>query len=168
VIATFDRTLSPGTAFNTKILKDSIESALVKLRTNSLTEEVTDFQRCNGSRRRFQYGAIRCPMGTGIRCVCFGAFSVNSIKLWENASEGSLQTNCNFAQASHDIEAVHARRQAATRGRSDVIPAYQALRPEEQAAFRSRYVDPLIVGRSASARTYKDRKHSQICRHRSR
>ena len=64
----------------------------------------------------------------------------------ENASEGFLQANRNFAQASRDIKAVQAGRQAATRGRSaDVIPAYQALRPEAQTAFRSGYVDPLIA-----------------------
>ena len=64
----------------------------------------------------------------------------------ENASEGFLQAIRNFAQASRDIEAVQAGRQAATRGRSaDVIPAYQALRTEAQAASRSGYVDPLIA-----------------------
>jgi hypothetical protein len=63
-----------------------------------------------------------------------------------NASEGFLQANRNFAQASRDIEAVQTGRQAATRGRSeDVISAYQALRSESQAAFRSGYVDPLIA-----------------------
>jgi len=36
----------------------------------------------------------------------------------ENASEGFFQANRNFAQASRDIEAVQAGRQAATRGRS--------------------------------------------------
>ncbi|UVO26993.1 hypothetical protein [Bradyrhizobium arachidis] len=64
----------------------------------------------------------------------------------ENASQGFLQANRNFAQATRDIEAVQAGRQAATRGRSeDVIPAYQALRPEAPGAFRSGYVDPLIA-----------------------
>ena len=59
----------------------------------------------------------------------------------ENASEGILQTNSRFAQASRDIEAVQAGREAATRGRSEVIiPAYQALRPEAQVAFRMRLV----------------------------
>jgi hypothetical protein len=70
----------------------------------------------------------------------------------ENASEGFLQANRNFAQASRDIEAVQAGRQAATRGRSeDVIPAYQALRPEAQAGFRSGYVDPLIAQTEGAA-----------------
>jgi hypothetical protein len=43
----------------------------------------------------------------------------------ESASEGFLQTNRNYAQASLDIEAIQAGRQAATLGRSaDVTPAY--------------------------------------------
>ena len=70
----------------------------------------------------------------------------------ENASEGFLQANRNFAQASRDIKAVQAGRQAATRGRTaDVIPAYQALWPEAQAAFRSGYVDPLIAQTEGAA-----------------
>jgi hypothetical protein len=63
----------------------------------------------------------------------------------ENASEEFLQANRNYAEASRDIEAVQAGRQATTRGRSeDTILAYQALRPEAKAAYRS-YVDPLIA-----------------------
>jgi hypothetical protein len=70
----------------------------------------------------------------------------------ENASEGFLQANRNYAQAPCDIEAVQAGRQAATRGRSeDTIPAYQALRPEAQAAFRSGSVDPLIAHTEGAA-----------------
>ena len=70
----------------------------------------------------------------------------------ENTSEGFLQANRNSAQASCDIEAVQAGRQAAARGRSaDVIPAYQTLRPEAQAAFRSGYVDPLIAQTEGAA-----------------
>jgi hypothetical protein len=70
----------------------------------------------------------------------------------ENASEGFLQANRNYTQASRDIEAVQAGGQAATRGGSeDTIPAYQALRPEAQAAFRSGYVDPLIAQTEGAA-----------------
>jgi len=70
----------------------------------------------------------------------------------ENASEGIFQANRNFAQASRDIEAVQAGRQAATRGRSeDLIPAHQALWPEAQAAFRAGYVDPLIAQTQGAA-----------------
>jgi hypothetical protein len=70
----------------------------------------------------------------------------------ENASEGHLVANRNFAQASRNIEAVDAGRAAATRGRTeDTIPAFQALAPEGQAAFRSGYVDPLIAQTQGAA-----------------
>jgi hypothetical protein len=83
--------------------------------------------------------------GRATKLGCFGGLHQLDQSL-ENASEGFFQANRNFAQASRDIEAVQAGRQAATRGRSeDIIPAYQALRPEAQAAFRAGYIDPLIA-----------------------
>jgi hypothetical protein len=61
----------------------------------------------------------------------------------ENSSEGFLAVNRNFSQATRDIESIQAGREAATRGRSeDIIPAYKALRPQGQGAFRAGYVDP--------------------------
>ena len=61
----------------------------------------------------------------------------------ENSSEGFLAANRSFSQATRDIESIQAGREAATRGRSeDIIPAYQPLRPQGQAAFRAGYVDP--------------------------
>jgi hypothetical protein len=61
----------------------------------------------------------------------------------ENSSEAFLAANRSFSQATRDIESIQAGREAATRGRSeDIIPAYQALRPQGQAAFRAGYVDP--------------------------
>ena len=61
----------------------------------------------------------------------------------ENSSEGCLAANRSLSQATRDIESIQAGREAATRGRSeDIIPAYQALRPQGQAAFRAGYLDP--------------------------
>jgi len=89
--------------------------------------------------------------GRATKLGCFGGLHQLGQSL-ENASEGFFQANRNFAQASRDIEAVQAGRQAATRGRSeDIIPAYQALRPEAQAAFRAGYVDPLIAQTQGAA-----------------
>jgi hypothetical protein len=69
--------------------------------------------------------------GRATKLGCFGGVHHQLDQSLENASEGFFQANRNFAQASRDIEAVQAGRQAATRGRSeDIIPAYQALRPE--------------------------------------
>ena len=82
---------------------------------------------------------------------CCGAFYVQLDQL-ENASEEFLQAKRNYAEASRDIEALQAGRQAATRRRSeDTIPAYQALRREGQAAFRSGSVDPLIAHTEGAA-----------------
>lgn len=70
----------------------------------------------------------------------------------ERSSEGFLQANQNFSAATRDIEAAQAGRQAAQRGRSeDPIPAYQELRAQAQAAFRSGYVDPLIAQTEGAA-----------------
>lgn len=70
----------------------------------------------------------------------------------ENASEGFLQANRNFAQASRDIEAVQAGRAAATRGRTeDTIPAFRRLTPEGQAGYRAGYADPLIEAAQGGA-----------------
>jgi hypothetical protein len=89
--------------------------------------------------------------GRATKLGCFGGVHQLDQSL-ENASEGFFQANRNFAQASRDIEAVQAGRQAARRGRSeDIIPAYQALRPEAQAAFRAGYVDPLIAQTQGAA-----------------
>ena len=64
----------------------------------------------------------------------------------ESSSEGFLAANRNFSQATCDIESMQAGREATTRGRSeDIIPAYQALRPQGQAAFRAGYVELLIA-----------------------
>jgi hypothetical protein len=70
----------------------------------------------------------------------------------ETSSNGFRQANRNFARASQDIEAVQSGRDAAMRGRpEDTIPAFQALRPEGQQAYRAGYVDPLIAQTQAAA-----------------
>jgi len=63
----------------------------------------------------------------------------------ESASPGFRQANADFAQASRNINAIDQGRTAALRGRTeDTIPAFNALTPEGQAAFRTGYADPLI------------------------
>lgn len=50
-----------------------------------------------------------------------------------------------YRQGSQNIEAVDTGRNAAMRGRSeDTIPAFNAMRTDQQSAFRAGYVDPLI------------------------
>jgi hypothetical protein len=70
----------------------------------------------------------------------------------EDASAGYQAANRNFAQASRNIEAVQTGRDAAMRARTeDTIPAFQALTPEGQGAFRAGYVDPLIAQTQGAA-----------------
>jgi hypothetical protein len=59
----------------------------------------------------------------------------------ESSSEGFLAANRNFSQATRDIESIQAGHEATTRSRSeDIVFAYQALRPQGQAALRAGYV----------------------------
>ena len=63
----------------------------------------------------------------------------------EAASPAYAGARNQFRQQSQAIESVDTGRNAAMRGRTeDTIPAFQAMRPDQQAAFRSGYVDPLI------------------------
>ncbi len=83
--------------------------------------------------------------GQGNRARMLGQVLTRLDTALENASPGFRQANRNFAQASRNIEAIDAGRDAAMRGRTeDTIPAYQALSPRGQQAFRTGYVDPLI------------------------
>jgi hypothetical protein len=155
VVAHIDRTISPGTAFGTNIANDSAEAALANVR-NKLTDgrsNLTEFQavqRVRGDVSDMAQSAAQSGHGNKARLLR-GVLGQIDQSL-ENSSEGFLQANRNFSQASRDIEAVQAGREAATRGRSeDVIPAYQALRPEAQVAFRSGYVDPLIAQTQGAA-----------------
>jgi hypothetical protein len=70
----------------------------------------------------------------------------------ENASEGYLAANRNFAQASRDIEAVQTGRDAAMRGRAeDTVPSFNGLTAQRQQTFRAGYVDSLIADAQKAA-----------------
>jgi hypothetical protein len=63
----------------------------------------------------------------------------------EQASAPYAAARNQFREQSQNIESVQTGRTAAMRGRTeDTIPTYQGLRPDQQAAYRSGYVDPLI------------------------
>jgi hypothetical protein len=112
--------------------------------------DFTAVQRVRGDLSDAVQKAVRA--GEGNKARLLGGLLRRIDTAMESASEGFLQANRNVAQASRDIEAVQAGRQAAARGRSeDIIPAYQGLRPEAQAAFRSGYIDPLIVQAQGAA-----------------
>jgi hypothetical protein len=72
----------------------------------------------------------------------------------EDASPGFRQANADFRGASQDVDAIAQGRTAATRGRTeDTIPAFNALRPRGQQAFRTGYADPLIANTQGAAMT---------------
>ncbi len=70
----------------------------------------------------------------------------------ETASPGFRLANADFRSASQDIDAIAQGRTAATRGRTeDTIPAFNALQPRGQQAFRTGYADPLISNTQGAA-----------------
>jgi hypothetical protein len=62
------------------------------------------------------------------------------------ASKDYRKAMTQFADDSRVIDAVDTGRKAAMGGRfEDTIPAFQGMKPEQQAAFRAGYADPLIA-----------------------
>lgn len=154
-----DSTISPGVhriAGSSNIANDTVEQALQRAR-NLLTDEngsmLTDFaavQRARGDIADWAQTARQGGQGNKARMLSGVVHQVDAAM--ENASAGHLAANRNFAQASRDIEAVQTGRNAFLRGRTeDTIPAFNALRPEAQAAFRSGYVDPAITQTQGAA-----------------
>jgi hypothetical protein len=132
---------------------DSIEAVLTPFRQRLSRVNPDDFaavQRIRGDMSDAAEAARRGGLGNRARLI--GAAVRQLDTAMENASEGHLAANRNFTQASRDIDAVQAGRQAATRGRTeDTIPAYENLSPQGQEAFRSGYVDPLIANTQGAA-----------------
>jgi hypothetical protein len=158
-IAHADDTLTPGVNQiaqpRSNIANDSAEAALQQFRDRltdgrSVLTDFTAVQRVRGDLSDAVQTAQRAGQGNKARLL--GGLLRQIDTAMENASAGHLAANRNFAQASRDIEAVQAGRQAATRGRTeDTIPAYQGLTPEGQGAFRSGYTDPLIANTQGAA-----------------
>lgn len=71
----------------------------------------------------------------------------------EGASDMYRTANDDFAKASRVIDSVDAGKAATgIRARSgDVVPQYQGMTPDQQAAFRSGYADPLLAKIEGSA-----------------
>ncbi|MFI3905660.1 hypothetical protein [Ochrobactrum sp. S1502_03] len=70
----------------------------------------------------------------------------------EKASPYYANARNTFRQQSKAIDAIETGRTAATRGRyEDTIPTFNAMSPEEQAAFRAGYSDPLIAQTQGAA-----------------
>lgn len=158
VLDHIDQTLSPGVhgfAGSSNIGHDTAEGALASLRDRltdgrSMLSDFTAVQRVRGDLSDTIEAAKRAGQGNKARLLG-GALRELDASM-EAASPGHRAANANFAQASRDIDAVAQGRNAAMRGRTeDTIPAYQALTPEGQQAFRSGYVDPLISDAQGAA-----------------
>lgn len=151
-IASIDTTLRPGVnqianpASN--IANDSVESSLARIRSlltdgRSVTTDFSVIQRARGDLADEISKAVRAGAGNKARLLMQVKAQLDAAM--ESASPGFRQANQNFAQRSAAIDAIDSGRAAALRGRTeDTIPAFRAMPPNQQAAFRAGYVDPLI------------------------
>jgi Arc/MetJ-type ribon-helix-helix transcriptional regulator len=148
-----DRNIGTGPGQTLTPANDSIEAILTPYRQRLARVNPDDFeavQRIRGDMADAADNAFRGGFGNRSRLIRQAVRELDTAM--EAASSGYRQANQNFAQASGDIAAVQQGRQAATRGRTEnTIPAFQALRPQGQQAFRSGYVDPLIENAQGAA-----------------
>jgi hypothetical protein len=132
---------------------DSVEAALTPFRQRLARVNPDDFeavQRIRGDMADAAEAARRGGQGNRARLIGGAVRQLDTAM--EAASPGYRQANANFAQASRNIDAVQTGRDASMRGRTeDTIPAFQALQPPGQAAYRAGYVDPLIGSTQAAA-----------------
>jgi len=132
---------------------DSIEGALQGFRNRLSRVNPDDFagvQRIRADMADAAQNAMQNGLGNRARLIRGAVGHLDTAM--ETASPGFRQANQTFAAASRDIDAVAAGRDAFQRGRTaDTIPAFNALRPEAQAAFRSGYVDPAIQNVAGAA-----------------
>lgn len=152
-VARIDQTLRPGVNQvvnpQSNIAPDSVEAALANVRSRltdgrSMLTDFTSVQRVRGDLSDAIQTAERQGAGNKARLLRQTLRELDAAM--ENASQGHRQANANFAQGSRNIEAVGQGRDAALRGRTeDTVPAFRAMTPTQQAAFRSGYVDPLIA-----------------------
>lgn len=151
-IARINSTLTPGATRlmtpHSNIANDTAENALQSFR-DRLTDgrsNLTDFtavQRVRGDLSDAIESAQRA--GHGNRARLLGQVMREIDTAMEGASPGFRAANRQFAAGSRAMEAVDEGRTAAQRGRSeDVVRDFQGRPQDQQAAFRTGYVDPLI------------------------
>ncbi|MFG1389088.1 hypothetical protein [Xanthobacter versatilis] len=158
-IASIDETLQPGITRlanpQANIADDSVEGALRRARA-LLTDgrsNVSDFSVALRAKQELDDmigQATRAGANNRARLLIAARNQLD--QSLEAASPGYADARNAFRQGSQEINAVDAGRAAAMRGRpEDTIPAFQAMAPGEQAAFRAGYVDPLIEGVQSAA-----------------
>lgn len=159
VLGAIDERLGPMRGAD--VAGDSIDGTFAQIRRRLAGEtpdgspaELSDFQRVLGVKQDVQDmigRAQRAGEGNRVRELSGIVREIDSAL--EAASSGYRQANDQFAQASRVIDQVDAGR-AATSNRArtgDVQQSYAALTPEQQAAFRAGYSDPLLARIESSA-----------------
>ncbi len=151
-IAKIDETLSPGANQianpGSGIANDSVESSLARIRSmltdgRSMATDFSTIQRARGDLADEIEKAVRAGANNKARLLMGVKSQLDGAM--ESASPGFRQANRNFAQRSAAIDAIDTGRSAALRGRvEDTVPAFRAMPANQQDAFRTGYVDPLI------------------------
>lgn len=155
VLEAIDNSLQPGVARmvnpQTGIADNSIEGALRRARSYLADgrSQVSDFNAAFMAKREID-AMIETASPTVQRALIPVRNALDD--QLAAASQPYAAARNQFRQQSQAIEAVDAGRNAAMRGRTeDTIPAFQAMRPDQQAAYRAGYADPLIAQAQGSA-----------------
>lgn len=154
-IEEIDRTLQPGVSriFNpqSNIADDSIEATLRRAR-GLLTDGRSQVSRFEEAFRvKTELDNMIDNARPTMQRVLIPVRNALDRQL-EQASGPYAAARNQFRQQSQAIDAVGEGRGAAMRGRTeDVIPTYATMRPDQQAAYRAGYVDPLIAQTQGAA-----------------
>ncbi|MBN9551356.1 MAG: hypothetical protein J0H31_21435, partial [Alphaproteobacteria bacterium] len=158
-VQAIDNVLQPGVHSiarpNNQIAHDSIEGALARVRS-MLTDgrsNLTDFNAVFRAKLDLDDMITKAEnQGAGNRAHYLGNVQRILDDTLAKASAPYARARDAFAAASRRIEAVGAGKSAAMRGRApDTVSVYNAMTPEEQAAFRVGYADPLIEQTQSAA-----------------
>ncbi len=146
-IAEIDRTLQPGVtriAQPSNIADDSVEGVLRRAR-GMMTDGNSQVSRFDEAFRvKTELDNLIDRASPTQQRVLIPVRNALDRQL-EQASAPYAAARNQFRQQSQAIDAVGEGRTAAMRGRSeDTIPAFNGMRPDQQAGFRAGYVDPLI------------------------
>jgi hypothetical protein len=154
VIEAIDETLSPGVNSivnpRDRIANDSIEGALSRVRS-MITDgrsNVTDFNTLFRTKLDLDDMIQRAEgQGAGNRAHYLSDIQRRIDQALAEASPSYAQARDAFSTASRQIDAVGSGTAAASgrRRAEDTIGDFATMSPEEQAAFRAGYVDPLIA-----------------------
>lgn len=150
-----DDFLTPGASglFNpgSNIADDSIEAAVRRAR-NYLTDGksvLSDFNSAFRSKRELDAMIEGAKPAVQSQLIPIRNALDNAL---EAASPAYANARNLYRQQSKAIEAIETGRNAAIRGRvEDTIPNFNSMTPQEQAAFRAGYADPLITQTQGAA-----------------